>query len=316
MIIIASRRTDIPAWFSDWFLYRLREKYALVRNPVNSRQVSRIDLSPDIVDCIVFWSKNPRPMLDKLEQLQPYPFYFQFTLNAYGKDVEPNLPSLEERIDTFRALSCRLGKHRVIWRYDPILLTPDYSVFWHEEQFSYLAEKLSPYTEMCTFSFLDFYAKIHKRLKTLEIQDMNQKQQCIIAQKLARIAHFYSIQINTCGEELDLSPYQIDHASCIDPLLISRLTGYSLDVKKDKNQRPACGCVSSIDLGLYHTCRHECLYCYANCNSRIQERNASLYDPSSPLLCSHLTEEDKLTERQVKSLRVSYPSSPLQIPET
>lgn len=316
MIISASRRTDIPSWFSDWFLYRLQEKYALVRNPVNPRQVSRIDLSPDVVDCIVFWSKNPRPMLDKLEHIRPYPFYFQFTVNAYGKDTEPHLPSLEERIDTFQTLSSRLGKHRVIWRYDPVLLTSGYTASWHEERFSCLAEKLGPYTETCTFSFLDFYTKIRKRLETLGVRDTDRQQKRTIAQKLARIAHSHSIQLNTCGEDMELSSYGIGHARCIDPLLISRLTGYALDAKKDKNQRPACGCASSIDLGLYHTCRHECLYCYANCNPRVQERNASLYDPFSPLLCSRLAEGDRLTERQVTSLRLPSPSVPLQIPET
>ena len=141
MIISASRRTDIPAFFSDWFINRLNEQYAFVRNPVNIHQISKISLSPDVVDCIVFWSKNPGPMIDKLNALESYMYYFQFTLNAYGKDLETDLPDVETRIHTFQALSRRIGKMRVIWRYDPIIVNDRYSVDWHIKRFRYLAER-------------------------------------------------------------------------------------------------------------------------------------------------------------------------------
>ena len=135
MIISASRRTDIPAYFSEWFLNRIEAQYAYVRNPMNIRQVSSISLSPELVDCIVFWSKNPRPLMDRLEQLHNYMYYFQFTLNAYGKEIEQNLPTLDERINTFQVLSEKIGRQRVIWRYDPVLLNDRYTISWHAEQF-------------------------------------------------------------------------------------------------------------------------------------------------------------------------------------
>ena len=140
MIISASRRTDIPAFFSDWLLNRLDEQYAYVRNPMNFHQVSKINLSPDVVDYIVFWSKNPQPMLSKLNKLEKYMYYFQFTLNAYHKDIEQNLPSLDDRIETFQNLSRHIGKGRIIWRYDPILLNVSYSVRWHIDALSYIAD--------------------------------------------------------------------------------------------------------------------------------------------------------------------------------
>ena len=160
MIISASMRTDIPAFFSDWLLKRIEEQYAYVRNPMNPHQVSRISLVPEVVDCMVFWSKNPAPMMEKLERLEGYAYYFQFTLNAYGRDMEANLPPLEDRIDTFRRLSQRLGRHRVIWRYDPVIVNGRYSLDWHRERFGYIADRLSDYTERVTISFVDLYPKI------------------------------------------------------------------------------------------------------------------------------------------------------------
>ncbi len=155
MILSVSRRTDIPAFFSDWFLNRIKEQYALTRNPINPRQVSRISLSPEVVDCIVFWTKNPRPMLDELDALRDYMYYFQFTLNAYERDLEKNLPSLEERIKTFQDLAALLGKDRVIWRYDPIIINEKYTAEWHGRQYGKLARQLDGCTDRCIISFVD-----------------------------------------------------------------------------------------------------------------------------------------------------------------
>ena len=160
MIISASRRTDIPAYFSEWFLNRIEAQYAYVRNPMNIRQVSSISLSPELVDCIVFWSKNPRPLMDRSEQLHNYMYYFQFTLNAYGKEIEQNLPTLDERINTFQVLSEKIGRQRVIWRYDPVLLNDRYTISWHAEQFDYIARKLCCHTDKVTISFIDLYRNI------------------------------------------------------------------------------------------------------------------------------------------------------------
>ena len=136
MIISASRRTDIPAFYSDWFFNRIKEGYVLVRNPMNAHQISKISLSADVIDCIVFWTKNPRPMINRLDELKDYNYYFQFTLNSYAKDIEPNVPSKDkEIIKSFRELSEKIGKDRVVWRYDPILINDNYSVDHHIKYF-------------------------------------------------------------------------------------------------------------------------------------------------------------------------------------
>lgn len=301
MIISASRRTDIPAFFSDWFIKRTEEKYACVRNPMNFHQVSKVSLSPDIVDCIVFWTKNPRPMLNKLEKLKDYMYYFQFTLNAYGNDLEQNLPSLENRIETFKELSETLGRQRVIWRYDPIILNNKYTMDWHIQSYTYLADKLSPYTEKCTISYLDMYPKILKAMRDKNIYEPSGKEKAVLAKSLSSIAHACGLLIDTCAEKIDLSSCHIEHARCIDDRLISKLTGCPITAEKDKNQRPACGCIASIDLGLYNTCQNGCVYCYANHSLDMRSKNLQAYSPDSPLLCSHLTETDKITERKVKS---------------
>lgn len=301
MIISASRRTDIPAFFSDWFINRLNEQYAYVRNPMNIHQVSKINLSPDIVDCIVFWSKNPGPMIEKLDTLKDYMYYFQFTLNGYEKNFETNLPDLTARIDTFQTLSNYVGKKRVGWRYDPIIVNDKYSIDWHIKTFRYLAEQLCLYTEKVTISFIDLYTKISHNIKGKNIYELSYAQKDTLAKIFAEIAHLHNIEIDTCAEDIDLSSYGIAHAKCIDDRLISKLLHCPIDVGKDKNQRLECGCVASIDLGSYNTCQNGCVYCYANHNCAIHKQNFQAYDPFSPLLCSHITEFDKITERKVKS---------------
>lgn len=303
MVISASRRTDIPAFFSDWFINRIQEQYAYVRNPMNIHQISEINLSPEVVDCIVFWSKNPKPMIGRLGQINNYMYYFQFTLNAYGKDLESNLPSLEERVQTFQALSALLGRNRVIWRYDPIIVNDKYSIAWHTESFRYLTGKLCDYTEKVTISFVDLYTKISSSMKGNSIYALSHVQKDAIAKSFAEIAHSHNLIIDTCAEDIDLSPYGIDHGRCIDDRLISKLLGCSLDTAKDKNQRSECGCITSIDLGLYNTCQNGCAYCYANHNSDARKRIFQAYNSTSPLLCSQITELDKITPRKVKSQR-------------
>ena len=177
MIISASRRTDIPTYYSEWFFNRLREGYVLVRNPMNARQISRISLSPEAVDGIVFWTKNPVPMLSRLGELEPYPYYFQFTLTAYGRDVEPNLPGKNGvLIPAFQELSRMAGRERVVWRYDPIFLSDRYTVEYHCRYFRVLAAKLGEYTEKCTVSFLDFYRSTARNMRSLHIREMTAAQ--------------------------------------------------------------------------------------------------------------------------------------------
>lgn len=305
MILSASRRTDIPSYWSDWFLRRLGEGYVLVRNPMNPHQVSRIDLSPQVVDCIVFWTKNPGPMMGRLEELGEYPYYFQYSLTGYGRDVEAGLPDKKQvLIPLFQELSRRVGPKRVVWRYDPILFSRRYPPQYHLRAFEEIAGRLEGYGERVVISFIDLYARIRRGTAGLELSPPPSDGELLeFAGKLAAIAARHGFTIETCAEKIDLGPVGIRHGHCIDKALIEEIIGCPLKASKDRNQRPECGCFESIDVGLYNTCRNGCRYCYATFNSRQVEEQIALYDPLSPLLCSALGPEDVVHERRVASLR-------------
>lgn len=304
MIISASRRTDIPAFYADWFFNRIKERYVLVRNPLNVHQVSKINLSPEVVDCIVFWTKNPKAMLNQLNLLKDYSYYFQFTLTSYGKDVEQNVPlKSEEGMDTFKRLSDLVGKERVIWRYDPILLNEKYSIDYHVQYYGKIARQLKDYTEKCTISFIDDYPGIRGNVAPLALQPISSLQKMQIADFISNIARENGLQVDTCAEDIDLSKFGITHARCIDDKLIERIIGCPIHAEKDKNQRLACGCVTSIDIGSYNTCQNGCRYCYANHSKEAVRKHACKYQARSALLCSCLEDSDKISERLVKSLK-------------
>ncbi len=304
MILSVSRRTDIPNYYSEWFLNRIKEGYLYVRNPMNIHQVSKIDISPEIVDCIVFWTKNPEPMLDKLEQLNDYKYYFQFTLTGYGKDMESGLPHKKDKmIPIFKRLSEMIGKEKVIWRYDPIVITEKYSEEYHLKAFQDIASSLNGYCKRVVISFVDLYAKTKKNMKDIQTIDKKQSELITFSKKLAEIAVSNGMEIETCAELIDLSSCGIKHSSCIDKKLIENIIGCPIKVEKDKNQREECGCVESVEIGAYNTCLNGCKYCYANYSEERVKANRVLYDVHSPILCSKITDEDKITERAVKSIR-------------
>ncbi len=305
MIISASRRTDIPACYADWFFRRLHEGYVLVRNPMNPHRVSRIALTPDVVDGFVFWTKNPIPMADRLDLLRDYAYYFQFTLTPYGEDVECSLPSKADvLIPAFRRLSERLGAERVVWRYDPILISDRYSVWFHTETFRRMCGELAGSADTCIISFLDLYRNIQSRIAPLGIRPPTASEAEEIAGQFARTAREYGISVNTCSEDGDYSRLGIGHSACIDADRLSRIGGIPFAVGRDKNQRGACRCVESVDIGSYHSCTNGCVYCYANHAPTLTARTIAAYDSKSPLLCSHLTDEDVIAEREMKSCRV------------
>lgn len=269
---------------------------------MNSHQVSKIDLSPEVVDGIVFWTKNPTPMLNKLEELAKYNFYFQFTLTAYGPEVEAGLPSKNKVIiPAFQQLSREIGWERVIWRYDPIFLNETYTIDYHCRYFEVLASKLAQYTEKCTISFLDFYRKTERSIKPLHIQPITAEQQMEIVEKLVEIAQRYHLLLDACAESCDFGKFGVSRARCIDKERLERIGKYKLNVEKDKNQRGECGCAASIDIGAYNTCRNGCLYCYANYSGTGANNNFAKHNPESPLLFGEINEGDVLKERSVRS---------------
>lgn len=304
MIISVSRRTDIPSYYSEWFFNRLKDGYAYVRNPMDPHRISEVSLSPDVVDGIVFWTKNPTPMLNRLDELQDYAYYFQFTLTPYDIDVEKNVPSKNEIIiPTFQKLSSLIGKERVVWRYDPILLSDKYTLQYHMKYFRVLCDKLADYTKKCTISFLDLYKNIQRNITPLGIRPLTPGQGEELAAYFSEVAKEYGIYIDTCAEDIELGKYGIKHASCIDRYRLERIGNYKLDIERDKNQRATCECVTSIDLGAYNTCNNGCLYCYANFNQTLVNDCCRKLNPHSPLLYGEVTEKDIIKPREVKSFK-------------
>lgn len=305
MIISASRRTDIPAFYSDWFFKRIKDGYVLVRNPLNPHQVSKINLSKDSVDCIVFWTKNPQKMLQNLDLLFGYHYYFQFTLNSYDHAIEVNLPRKAELIKVFIELSNKIGKNKIIWRYDPILVTDKITIDDHYRHFDFLAAQLSNYTNKCLISFLDLYQKSQRNLKSVNLIGLTETDMVNIAANLMRITKKYGLKLETCAEAIELVDLGIKHGQCIDAGLIAAIIGGQINAVKDQNQRAACGCVTSIDIGSYNTCQNNCLYCYANSGPKTVAANVAKHDPNSPLLFGELSESDIITERKMVSCRLT-----------
>ena len=299
VILSASRSTDIPAFYADWFVERLREGWCGWTNPFN-QQKYRVLFNK--ARMIVFWSKNPKPMLDMLSEIEVLGFrqyYFQFTLNDYvAEGLEPQVPSVAERIDTFQRLAKRIGKERVIWRFDPLILTEKISVDVLLERIGNIGRQLKGYTEKLVFSFIDIsaYRKVQKNLAGRGVHEFSPEEQVRFAQGLAELNKELRLELATCGELADLSAYGIKHNKCVDDELMMRLfhddaelmnfIGAEYDMfngwqikksKKDKGQRKACGCIVSKDVGMYNTCPHLCKYCYANFSDDVARRNYQKY---------------------------------------
>lgn len=304
MIISASRRTDIPTYYSEWFINRVRDGYLYVRNPMNIHQISKITLSPNVIDGIVFWTKNPIPMMQYLDELNNYAYYFQFTVNAYGKDVEVNVPNKNDVIiPAFRKLSNRIGRDRVIWRYDPILLTEKYTMDYHVNYFNELAKRLSGYTHKCVISFVDLYRNTQAHLKELNILPLGEKEMYELAERLVEIANKNNLIVESCAEKINLEQFGIQHGHCIDCQLFEKILNCKINILKDKNQRLECGCMESIDIGAYNTCKNGCVYCYANFSKTTVIKNMGAHNPNSPLIYGEVMPDDKIVERKMFSLK-------------
>lgn len=284
MIISASRRTDIPAFYAKWFMNGVKAGYVDVANPFNPLQVRRVDLSPGSVDCIVFWTRNPVPLMRYLDDLNAmkYKFIFLYTITSYPRELEPNLPSLETAIETFIKLSSIIGPERVIWRYDPIVFCSITSDEYHLRNFETIAGKLSGHTRRVIISFVDLYKKIMLRLdrlkdeKKIEILDTRQKTAIAVASRLRRIVDSFNISIQSCAEEIDLTTTGVSPGSCIDLALINEVFDLDLGYQKDSGQRKKCLCSKSVDIGAYNTCGYRCVYCYANTSYETVDRNRSM----------------------------------------
>lgn len=299
MIISASRRTDIPCHYSEWFMNRIRAGYVITRNPMNPSQVSRIKLSPDTVDCIVFWTKDAAGIIPHLRELDAcgYKYYFQFTLTPYGRDIERGLRDKGKISDTFKRLSDMTSPHRVVWRYDPVILNSGITAENHMEWFADMCSSLRDYTERVTVSFVDMYSK----LKTDLVRVITEDEIALLSGFIGKTAMEYGLDAYACCEGHDLSRYGIRRAACIDKALIERICGCPLKLPPDKNQREGCGCAASVDIGAYNTCVNGCVYCYANNGDKAVKRRHGAHDPRSETLTGGIEDGIKVTEKAAES---------------
>ncbi|MDR1247938.1 MAG: DUF1848 domain-containing protein [Treponema sp.] len=264
MILSASRRTDIPAFFGARFVKCLEEKKVFARNPINPKIVTEITLDPDLIDCMVFWTKDPRNFLQRLPEIDAlgHRYYFQFTLTPYDSSIERNLDKTNI-VEAFIALSEYLGREKVIWRYDPIFINDRFTLSYHLEHFEALCRRLGSHTEKCVVSFIDSYPFLKERFRRHNIREPSGEEIAALAEGLAALGKKYNLPLFACCEAADLESYGIGRSKCIDGDLIERLFNRKVKPKKDPSQRANCGCCVSRDIGVYNTCLHDCVYCYA-----------------------------------------------------
>ncbi len=286
-IISVSRRTDIPAFYSEWFMNRIRSGFCTVANPYNLKQVSRVSLIPQDVLAFVFWTRDPEPLMPYLDEIDSkgYKYYFQYTLIGYPQQIDPGSPSVDHAIRAFQALSQKIGVERVIWRYDPVYFSELTPCSWHQDQFDFILDRLAGYTQKVIFSVIDPYRRTLERLSHAASQGEEVDMQSFepsVYKDFARYIHEKSqrqgLTVSSCAEQgfmdIGMSP-----AQCIDDALIARMTGFWLKLKKDSSQRKACGCVSSKDIGANDTCLFGCPYCYATRSFDLARKNHARHDP-------------------------------------
>ena len=301
MIINTGMRTDIPAFYHEWLINRIKEGFVLVRNPYNPSQVTRYSLSPEVVDLIAFCTKNPAPMISHMEALKPYGQYWFVTITPYGKDIEPNVPDKLKVMEDFKRLSDTVGVDSVGWRYDPIFVDDKHCVEWHIEQFEHMAETLSGYTKTCVISFIDIYKKVERNFP--EAREVFKKDRLTIGKAFIEIAKKHDITIRPCAEGNDLEIYGADCSGCMTVKTFETALRVRLDVPKgNRNQRNGeCTCLLGTDIGAYDTCGHLCRYCYANTNPSQVKENMKKHDPNSPFLLGYSEPGDVIHQAEQKS---------------
>ena len=299
MIVNVGGRTDIVNYYSEWLMNRIKEGYAYSRNPLFTNNVSKISLKPEDVDCLMFCSKNYKPMLKYMKEInEKYRIICHYTITAYGKDVEPNVPSIDESINILIELSKIVGKEKILWRYDPILLTKKYTIERHLETFEYMANQISPYVQRCIFSFVEMYKKLEYNMPEIILLTSDEKIK--IAKEIGKIAKKYNLYVQTCGTDENYEKYGIHISGCTTTEILEQANHVKYKNIKAKGMRKGCHCIPSRDIGAYDTCLNGCKYCYANKRPDLAKENVKIHDKNSPLLLGNINKTDKITE--VKSV--------------
>ena len=304
MIINTGCRTDIPAFYSKWFINRIREGYVLVRNPYYNTQVTKYSLNPKVVDCLVFGTKNPEPMIKYLDELDKYKQLWYITITPYGKDIEPRVPDKAKVIESFKKISEHVGINGVNWRYDPIFIGMGFDVKRHIESFNDMAKSLKGYVKNCTISFLDLYEKVKRNAPYIRPPEMDE--QIEIVKCFVNIAKENGIILHGCCENSYLSNFGLDSKGCLRKEFIEESIKEKLNVPSIKNKRQNCNCLLGVDIGEYNTCPHMCIYCYANLDKKVVIENMKKHDSKSPLLIGNFKLDDELNMAKQKSYKIKY----------
>lgn len=295
MILHTGNRTDIPAFYSKWFAGRLKDGYVLVRSPYNPSLVTRYEINKEVVDLMVFCTKNPSPMLPYMKALSPYSQYWFVTLTPYGNEIEPGIKDKNEVINAFRHLSGIVGPENICWRYDPIFTDKTYTISYHMKAFEKICRLLSGYTNCCIISFLDIYQKVRKNFP--EACEVSMQDRLLLGKAIIDIGKRYNIKIKTCAEGTLLADAGADCSGCMTQKVFEDAVGSRLILPKSfRPSRKECSCILSSDIGAYDTCANLCRYCYANSSAEAVIKNLKLHDPASPLLIGHLMPEDKVVQ--------------------
>lgn len=288
MIISASRRTDIPAFYTPWFMNRLREGWCLVPNPFRAMQVSEVSLKAEDVDVLVFWTRNALPLLPHLQELEErgYRSYFLYTLMHNPAEVDSGCPPLEGALRTFKALADRVGPQKAIWRYDPIVITSLTDPDFHKEAFRRIATALRGYTERCVISIMHPYRKAERRFteEGIELKTCEESAMGELLRFMAGEAQDRGMEIQSCAQGIELEAHGVRQGKCVDDGYLAGVFGIDAGHTKDRSQRRACGCIKSKDIGMYDTCLYGCLYCYATGSFKKAAENYRRHDPNGPSL--------------------------------
>ncbi|UAL07330.1 MAG: DUF1848 domain-containing protein [Candidatus Methanogranum gryphiswaldense] len=301
MIICASRRTDVPAFHAEWMMNRLRAGYVLVRNPVANNVVYKLDLTRKNIDCIVFISKDPRPIIPYLKEIgsMGYMYTFQITMTPYGRELEPGVPFKADIADAFKKISDKIGRDRMVWRYDPVIFNDRMGLEYHRKKFELLCKELEGYTNRCTFSFLDMYGKFGRFTDSGILRGVTNDEKDAMAQMMSSMASKCGMTLSYCCADRDLRRFGIEPRGCID-----RETMRALNIPFEDMSMPlraGCRCVKNVDIGAYNTCSHNCVYCYAN-SSNPEVRIERIYDPQSEMLWGSVDKDDKIVELSTRNV--------------
>lgn len=306
MILNISGRTDIVNYYTPWLLNRLSEGYVYSRNPQYKNNIYKISLKKEDVDCIIFCSKNYKPIINHIDKInKSYNIICHYTITSYGNDIEPNVPSIDESIETLIELSNIIGKQRVIWRFDPIILTDEYTIDYHLQVFEKICEKIVPYVNFCIFSFVDMYKRLDVNMP--EIIPLKSEAMDVLLENLSKIAGSYDLKLQCCGSDADYTSYGINNSSCTTVNLLEDVNGVKFKNIKTANLRKGCHCVKTRDIGAYDTCPNSCKYCYANKNPKIAIRNYKFHDKDSKLLIGKVNKNDKIIEVKNEKLIIEKP---------